>query len=597
MTQATACAPNGVLAAPGTVVDSLIYLSPTINNVFPGENNQVLPSSSNLRGAERTIGFLSVDTVVTFTISTAGVQYSVPPTITPNVATLAFGSVTLDATRTVASATVTAASTALPAAGSPSFTLSFLRYDVAASVPSGTLVNVTLGLSGSKVVVPTSRANAQVGRIFNASAGVTNVNIGQNGQVAGLVTITEVTAGAFTDGSGSNNVFEICPDVTATFTAPGPSAFVTGGIAAGNLRLREGAVASPDNIVAGTLDPGRPGCYYWTVWTASTVATTITIGSAAGIGPLVNVNTGVPAGTLNANLFAGSLASLALQVSVTIANRVFPNQVKVTALSQPIMAVGSTNQMAGDILIEETANGQLKSGSDICVEIVPNQQTGALLDAYLTGLFTADLPVATASGGVVVNAVRVTAGRDCAGFAYTTGTGTLTGSIRFLIAQQSTTGTGKVQISNLHYNVLNDAATGPVQVNVFAFGVGNTNVDFQRVISNAMIGDPVVGSASTRLGVTQVGAFTTSTKVAALNKYVTYRFDFGVAAAGKTFEIWGATKAGNDWSAFTKVTARVANASGVVYYYIRHSSATWKSYRAFWPGGGAWTPARQARWL
>ena len=121
----------------------------------------------------------------------------------------------------------------------------------------------------------------------------------------------------------------------------------------------------------------------------------------------------------------------------------------------------------------------------------------------------------------------------------------------------------------------------PVKVTVFPSGVGTPNVDFQRVISNAMIGDPVVGSASTRLGVTQVGAFTTSTKVPALTKYVTYRFDFGVAAAGKTFEIWGATKAGNDWSAFTKVTARVANASGVVYYYIRHSSATWKSYRAF----------------
>jgi hypothetical protein len=73
--------------------------------------------------------------------------------------------------------------------------------------------------------------------------------------------------------------------------------------------------------------------------------------------------------------------------------------------------------------------------------------------------------------------------------------------------------------------------------------------------------------------------------------------DFGVAAAGKRVEIWGATKTGNDWSAFTKVTARIANASGVVYYYIRQNSATWKSYRGFFVDGGAWTPARQARWI
>ena len=596
VSQATACAPNGVLAAPGTVVNSLIYLSPSVSNVFPGENNQGVAS---LSAAERTVGFLSVGTVVTFTISTAGVQFSTPPTIAVNGAagTLAFGSVTLDAARTSASATVTVVSSGVPGAGVASFTLQSIVYDVAASVPSGTLVNVTLSLSGGKIVVPTSRANAQVGRIFNASAAVTNVNIGQNGQVAGLVTITEVVAGSFTDGTGPNNVFEICPDVTATFTSPGPSAFVTGGVAAGNLLLREGAVASPDNIVAGTPDPGRPGCFYWTVWTKSTVATTITIGSAAGVGPLVNVNTTSPAGTLNANLFAGSLASLVMQVSVTIANRVFPSQVKVTAVSQPMMAAGSTHQMAGNILIEETGFGQLKSGSDICIEIVPNQQTGLLTDVYMTDLFTADLPVATASGGVVINAVRITSGQNCMGFALSGPVGNLTGSVRFLVAQQSTTGTGKVTISNLHYSVLNDAASGPVQVNVWAFGVSNTNVDFQRIVSNAKVGDQVGGSASSRLGVTQTGAFTTSTKVAALNKYVTFRFDFGVAAAGDTFEIWGATKTGNDWSAFTKVTSRTANASGVVYYYIRQAAATWKSYRAFWVDGGTWSPARQARWL
>ena len=124
-----------------------------------------------------------------------------------------------------------------------------------------------------------------------------------------------------------------------------------------------------------------------------------------------------------------------------------------------------------------------------------------------------------------------------------------------------------------------------------------TGVDFEAFVSNAKIGSAVAGTAATRLGVTQVGAFTTATKVAKVGKYVTYRFDFGVAAAGQTIKIWGATKTGNDWSAFTVVTTRVANASGVVYYYIRQNSATWKSYRGEWAGGGVFTPARQARWI
>ena len=359
--------------------------------------------------------------------------------------------------------------------------VSGIHYDVASTVASGTTVAVTATVSSGKLVNPSSRTNAVVGRVFNASAPTPNVNIGQNGQTAGLITITEVTAGSFTDGTGPNNVFEVCPDLTASFTSPGPSAFVTGGVAAGNLILRDGAAASTTNIVAGTPDPAHFGCYYWTVWTASTTASTITIGSSATVGPLVNVNPGFPPGALNAILYVGALATIQSNQGVTlaIANRVFPGQVKVTAVSQPAMAPGSSNQLAGNILIQETGNGQLKNGTDICIEIVPNQNTGTLTDAYLTDLFTADLPVATGANGVVVNAVRVTPGRNCDGSLLSGLVGSLTGSVRFMISQQSTTGNGSVTISNLHYNVLNDAATGPVQVNVFGYSVGGASIDFQ----------------------------------------------------------------------------------------------------------------------
>jgi len=588
VTQTNACAPNGVLTSPGSVVDSLIYNAPAaVTSIFPGENNQAV---ANLTATERTAGFLSVGTTVTFTISTAGVTFSNAPTISATNG-LVFGSVTLSADRKSASATVTTAS------GAPStLTLSNIRYDVASTVPSGTSVSVTLALSGSKVVIPTSRSNAQVGRIFNATAApLPNVNIGQNAQATGLISITEVGAGSFTAGSGPNNVFEICLDGTGSFTSPGPWARVSGGTAAGNLILREGATASPDNIVQGTPDPSNPGCFYWTVWTASTAASTIQIGNESFTsGPLVNVNNNVAPGPLNANLTAGSLGALTLQVQLPIANRVFASQVRVTAASQPIMAPGATNALAGNILVEETGNGQLKLGQTICVEVVPNQQTNVLNDVFLTGLTTADLPVATGANGIVVSAVSMSP-NTCSGLVGLPGTAFE--SFQFTILQQSTTGNGRVTISNIHYNVLNDAASGPVQVNVWGVNVGGASIDFQRVVSNAQIGNPVAGTAATRIGVTQVGAFTTATKVVRRGNYVTYRFDFGTAAAGDPVQIWAATKTGNDWSAFAVVTTRIANSSGVVYYYIRQSSAVWKSYRAFWVEGGSWTPARQARWV
>jgi hypothetical protein len=587
---------TATLSGLGTVVDSIIYNAPaSVTNVFPGEPNQAV---SSLSITERTAGFISVGRTITFTIDTAGVVFSNAPVASDNDATFAFSGGALSADRKSVSYTVTGASTA-PA----TFTLSSIMYDVASTVPSGTQISVTAAVSG-RVVVPTTRVNAVVGRIFTATSPAPNVNIGQNAQAAGLITIVEVAAGSFTDGSGANNVFEIClVGAGVSFTSPGPTATVVGGTTAGLLRLREGAGASPDNIVPGTADPNAPGCYYWTVFTKSTTASTITIGSSATAGPLVNIASGSTPGALNAALFSGTLDDPATganervmtqQVALVIANKVFASQVQVSAASQPIIAPGATHARAGNIIIQETGNGQLKLGQAICVEIVPNAQTNILPDVFLSGLNTADLPVAAGTNGIVVSTVTMSP-NTCNGLVGTPGA--LPESFGFTIQQQSTTGNGKVEISNIHYSAVNDAALGPVQVNVFGFAVGGASIDFQRIISNASIGNPVAGTAATRLGVTQVGAFTTSTKVTTRGRYVTYRFDFGVAAAGRAVQIWGATKTGNDWSAFTVVTTRIANASGVVYYYIRQNAATWRSYRGFNVSGGAWTPARQARWL
>ncbi|HEY5121192.1 MAG TPA: 5'-nucleotidase C-terminal domain-containing protein, partial [Acidimicrobiales bacterium] len=74
----------------------------------------------------------------------------------------------------------------------------------------------------------------------------------------------------------------------------------------------------------------------------------------------------------------------------------------------------------------------------------------------------------------------------------------------------------------------------------------------------------------TALGATKVGLFSTTTKVAARNKFITWRFPGGSALAGKTVQIWVATrKANGTWGAFTKLTARVADSSGNAYFWWR----------------------------
>jgi len=297
---------------------------------------------------------------------------------------------------------------------------------------------------------------------------------------------------------------------------------------------------------------------------------------------------GTPGPTLVAVLIGqqADVASGAAVAGATIvqnAVRAFKSGLNVVAVSQPIIAQGATG-LAGNIKITETLAGQFKVGQAICVTVLPRASTGVIQAKQDTFLATANqnqLPVVTTNvaSGLLASRTSTSSTVAC-----------------FVINQQASGTLGELTISNLNFTTLADATFGAVLVNV----TGNTGggaVAFEAAVSNARIGNPVAGTAATRLGVTQVGAFTTSTKVQKKGKYVTYRFDFGVGAAGAHVDIWGATKTGNDWSAFAKITSRVANASGVVYYYIRQNAATWKSYRGNWVGGGSFTPARQARWI
>ena len=602
VTQTSACAPNGALGSPGTVVQALTYNNPTPKlTVYPGENNS--PAQS-LVIVEPAAAFLAAASTFTYTIATAGVVFSTAPAVTDNNGVMVLSAAVLSTDRKSATVTVTTASTVTGA----TITLYNILYDVASTVPAGTFISVGIATSAGKVVLPASRTNAVVFRgIVAVSATTPTVYIGENGQAAGIISFTEAAAGFFTDGTGSNNTFEICPIAVNYVFTLAPYAKVTGGVAAGNLILRDGAAASATNIVKGTQDGN---CYYWTVWTKSTTASTIQIGNADFTsGPIINVSVNQNPGAVAADLYIGSSAlDDQLAATVVFAIATYRSSVLVTALSQPVMSPGSLNALAGNIQVSETGLGQLKNGELICVEVLPTAGNSGgtgpgsgIQEVFFGSQPTANVPIVTASGsGLILGPVSFgSGGYNGNGCGSPSGgaPSTQATSFYFMVLQQSTAGDGKLVISNIHYTVTPDAGTGVIQVRVSGANLGSPTMKaFQSTVSNARIGSQLAGTAATRLGVTQVGAFTTSTKVTTKGKYVTYRFDFGVGAAGAHVAIWGATKTGNDWTGFSKVTGRIANASGVVYYYIRQNSATWKSYRAQWTGGGALTPARQARW-
>jgi hypothetical protein len=177
-------------------------------------------------------------------------------------------------------------------------------------------------------------------------------------------------------------------------------------------------------------------------------------------------------------------------------------------------------------------------------------------------------------------------------------------SFSFRVNQQSISGTGKIVISNIHYGTTADAPFGPVLVNVWARGASNTQLDLQGVVSNARIGvkSAIKISNVSALGlIPNQGPWSTSTKVAEANQFITWKFDGGAALAGKTIRIYVATKNANGgWGPFLNLTGRVANAAGVAEFHWRATN-TWVSVRAYYAGDAtylpSWSSPVQGRWL
>ena len=582
----------------------LDYFYSNTPTVFPGENNAEV---GDLKAEEPAIGFLAKGTTLTYTIATAGVVFSKVPTVYTTGGLVA-SAAALSADRKSVVVTITTASTAAGANiwigdYNNAFTGNEIQYDVAADVPGGTFVEVTLALSGGLLVTGNPAYNAVVFRGITASAPTPTVYIGENNQATGLVTLTEQSAGFFNAGTGSNNVLAVCATgVNYSFTFA-PWAKVT----TGDLKLREGTGVSPDNIVEGAWNGS---CYYWTVWTASTAASTIVIGNSTfTTGPLINVSVNQAPGIVAMWVYSGNglvNADDTLIATVGFAVAAFRNQVVVTALSQPTIPAGAVTK-AGAIQIAETANGQLKSGEELCFEIMPRGSAGVIqakYDTLISALNTAQLPIVTASGGVIVSPVSV----------YKQG-----------CAERSNPSavTNQAHLVRLH---------GPPAVDCWDRQAGRRQhqshhpgrrVQRARPVQRLRLRwqpdeRPVPGAGLQREDRRQ-GRRSRSPRSAPWasrrtrarhrprprspqpNKFITWRFAGGSALAGKTVRIYVAIKnAAGGYGPYQDLTGRVADANGNAFFSWRATN-TWVSVRAYFAGDAtylaSWSPVTQGRWL
>ena len=273
---------------------------------------------------------------------------------------------------------------------------------------------------------------------------------------------------------------------------------------------------------------------------------------------------------------------------MTVANRVFANQVAVTALSQPTMATGTGSALAGNIQIAETGIGQLKVGEEVCIEVMPATALGSP-DVNLGGINTAAVPIATATGGLVLDSVILDGGRHCDGSV--SADINHVAAFHFHVLQQSTNGTGKVVISNINYTVQTGATAGNVLVNVYGYGQWPTVLDFQATVSNAKVGTaPKLNiAANSALGLNPTSGYTTITpKYQAVGKYVTWKFTGGPALAGQRVNVLVAKHVNGAWGGPVYYKSAWADANGIVTFSWTSKTAAAINVRVQWPGSTAW---------
>lgn len=90
------------------------------------------------------------------------------------------------------------------------------------------------------------------------------------------------------------------------------------------------------------------------------------------------------------------------------------------------------------------------------------------------------------------------------------------------------------------------------------------------------------------------GAYRATTPVASLGDYITWRLIVDPAEAGKTFGVEIGVRLDGTWTAWTKLTSRVADSRGVVVFSWRQRTPAWIRVRFVLPTGPSM--GLQGRW-
>ncbi len=625
---------SGTAPSPGSVSEGLaLALYPSgaaVPQLRIGVTDQK-PDSVSLSEQAGSNGVIAVGTVITLT-APAGVLFTSAPILDPasfecpavvyagttyeafqlnsNIATLS-----LD--RSSATFTVEYADPAFTVSGASSNCVTSLvfdmQYDVASSSVAGGAINLAV-TAGAIPVVPATIENASVGAGIVVNATAPTISIGQNDQALGTVNIVENAAGALS-ASANTDTFFVCLTSGEYFTRP-PWAVVT----AGNLLLGLNGVLTgagvtqsagvPVNISGPGLIVSAPSyanqaCYGWTVYSASTTASTIAIEGVSasgtptatahvnvpttepvGLGGLVAGTALTPGPTYMAIGTAFSLSSTAgnLINIATVAVRAFSSGITVTALSQPYIAPGTVAGPAGNISFAETGPNLLVANEEIECNLVPNFLQEQLPEQFAWANSNV-LPIVSTGATTGLQAHLVN-----------------TGSTFFtlMVDQAATNGLGVITVSNIEYNVVSDAPTGNVLIECFN-GTADTSgtldqitatlgADFDQYVSNAIIGTaPVLGKVvlSADSSLSMSGPFSVTTKIVKKGGSITFRVRSNPTLAGDKLGVWIAVKSSSgSWSSYTPHTSVTTDVTGTAYYTYTFTKTEWLAFR-FHFGGSA----------
>ncbi len=610
ITQATACTATlpYALSSPGTVTNGVQESSSAVDTVVPGENNQRVGSVQLLESAAGVIP------VGTLTFTAVGGLFSYSPSVNYYNGLAGSSVCNISFDRTSCTVSITTASTSAPS-GATDYSLVFgtTNVDVPATATNGS--NVTIAVAGSPAFAVTG-SPATVGAVARAVvaiASVPTVYIGFNDQPSGEISLTETSAGYFSSiPSAPTNSFEVCLTSDSDHFTRLPIAIVT----SGNLKLAAGSPIAPATQAIGTFDGNQ--CVYWTVYTSSTVASTIQIRGtdatgailpdAAGNGPRLSIDPGANIGYVKAKVYTGfgTDTSRVPFGEFVIATRANKNEPVVAAVSQPTLAPGTAKGPLGNITITETQAGQFRNHEQICLSLADlNLPYNYAYQADFVGANVNDSPVVTtntASGLIAMMAFWHS------GSSY----------LCILVNQQAIGTLGVITLSNLNVSIPNDAALGPINVEVMG-GFGNYSNGtlsqpnyrsfdggqlFDQTVTAGIVGTRANAGfkVGTAVGATKNATFTASTKVVKLGKYVTWRFTGSPALVGKTVVISVSTKqADGTWGAFVPLTTRLIDLNGNAYFWWKTSSAKWVAVRATYAGDTTYamtvSASPQARWI